>query len=204
MEEKTKEKPLYWQISIVWFIVFLFIFSRQTTQHCVLGKSQAEKSTSEWLSHPSSCDSGEEWMPHLDTGDIERIYLGVSLFVCVPWAELLRDSSTDEMKSILTRKQRKAFEGTERQKATDSRAYSSNMQPLSRLRVLSLACKITSLMYLSVYFFCLLVVSVYAFLPAFLTTSLQVCPCLCVVCLYSLTPLVFLLFCWTSVVIHST
>lgn len=89
------------------------------------------------------------------------------------------------------------MKGTERQKATDSRAYSSNMQPLSRLRVLSLACKITSLMYLSVYFFCLLVVSVYAFLPAFLTTSLQVCPCLCVVCLYSLTPLVFLLFCWT-------
>lgn len=109
-EEKTKEKPLCWQISIVWFIVFLFIFSRQTTQHCVLGKSQAEKFTSEWLSHPSSCDSGEEWMPHLDTGHIERIYLGVSLFVCVPWAELLRDSSTDEMKSVLTGRQRKAFE----------------------------------------------------------------------------------------------
>lgn len=59
-------------------VLCLFIFSyQQRIQHYVLGKSQAEKSASEWLSHLSSCDSEEE-----HTGHIERIYLGVSRSVC--------------------------------------------------------------------------------------------------------------------------
>lgn len=40
------------------------------------------KSTSEWLSHLSGCDSEEQRAPHLDTGHIERIYLGVSRSAC--------------------------------------------------------------------------------------------------------------------------
>lgn len=49
-----------------------FIYSyRQRVQHCVLGKSRAEKSTSQWLSHLS------RRMPRLDTGHIDGIYLGV-------------------------------------------------------------------------------------------------------------------------------
>lgn len=61
-----------------------------------------EKSNSKWFPHLGCCDPGVERMPHLDTEHIERIYSGASRCVCVPVAELLRDFSTDEMRSVST------------------------------------------------------------------------------------------------------
>lgn len=86
--EKQKQKKTHFIDRFFCIVHCLFIFRyRQRIQHYVLGKSQAEKFTSEWLSHLSSCDSEEEQMPHLDTGHIERIYIGVSRSVCsLSWA----------------------------------------------------------------------------------------------------------------------
>lgn len=71
------------------------------------GESHAENVTL-WVARLSSCNSEEQQTLHLDTGHIERIYLGVSRSVCsLSWA--LERSSPDEMRSVLTG-QREAFE----------------------------------------------------------------------------------------------
>lgn len=82
---QTKEKAILLRDFYAQFAVYLCITQRETEreQRCILGKSRAGKNP--LLSgFPISVVviQKEEQTPHLDTGHIERIYLGVSRSVC--------------------------------------------------------------------------------------------------------------------------
>lgn len=98
-KHKQKKKPFYCEISL-FTSLFIFVLhtERERMQHCVLWKIRAGEKKNPLLSgFPISVVviQKEEPIPHLDTGHIERIYLGVSHSACSLSCSFW-DSSTDE------------------------------------------------------------------------------------------------------------